>query len=247
MIAGALRPRYFCVNPRHCIACGCGIVGLCAGGAAGAQELHGYLSVVTDYVFRGVSQSDEEPTLQAGLDYTHARGFFAGVFAARTKFPDTPFGTNQGGVEIDGYLGYRRNAGRDWSWDVAAVRYEFPDSTNFDYSYNELAANLHFRDGLRIGTTFSNDADAFGGNGWTAEVELRRPLGDRFLLSGSLGHYALELAGWVDYQYWDLGVSAEAGAFTFDVRYFDSTSGAESFNDARLAGSRLVGSVSVGF
>ena len=227
--------------------CGCGIVWLCASASASAHELHGYLSLVTDYVFRGVSQSHEDPTLQAGLDYTHAKGLFAGVFVARTKFPDSPFATNQGNIEIDGYLGYRRNAGRDWSWDVAAVRYEFPDATGFDYSYNELAANLHFRDVLRIGTTVSNDADAGGENGWTVEIELRRPLGDRFLLSGSLGHYALEQARWEDYRYWDLGVSAEAGEFTFDIRYFDSTSGIESFNDARLTGPRLVGSASVGF
>lgn len=235
------------MNPRHCIACGCGVVWLCVGGSAHAHELHGYLSFVTDYVFRGVSQSNEEPTLQAGLDYTHPTGLFAGAFVARTKFPATPFGSNQGEVEIDAYLGYKREAGPDWSWDVAVVRYEFADSTGFDYSYNELTANLHFRDILRFGATVSNDAEAGGENGWTAEIELRQPLGDRFQMSGSLGHYQLERAGWDDYQYWDLGVSAEVGAFTFDVRYFDSSSGADSFNHPLLTRSRLVGSVSVGF
>jgi hypothetical protein len=66
-------------------------------------------------------------------------------------------------------------------------------------------------------------------------------------LSGSLGHYELKRTGWDDYQYWDFGVSAVAGALTFDVRYYDSSNGAESFNDPLLTRGRLVGSVSVGF
>jgi uncharacterized protein (TIGR02001 family) len=235
------------VNPRHVIAFGCGVAWLLTGAPARAHELHGYLSFVTDYVFRGVSQSNEEPTGQAGLDYAHAAGLFAGVFVARTDFPDSPSGANQGQVEVDLYLGYKRAAGRDWTWDIAAVRYEFADSTGSDYSYNELVGNLHYRDILRFGATVSNDADAGGEGGWTAEVELRRPLGDRFQWSGSLGHYEHQRAGWEDYQYWDLGVSAEVGAFTFDVRYFDSSSGAQSYNDPLLTRARVVGSVSVGF
>lgn len=235
------------MNHLHCLACGCGIIWLCVGGSAHARELHGYLSFVTDYVFRGVSQSNEKPTLQAGLDYAHPGGFFSGVFVARTEYPARPFGSNQGQVEIDAYLGYRRETSPDWSWDVAMVRYEFADSTDFDYSYNELAANFHFRDILRFGATVSNDAEAGGEYGWTTEIELRQPLGDRFQMSGSLGHYELKQDGWVDYLYWDLGISTEVGAFTFDVRYFDSSSGARSFNDPQLTRSRLVGSVSVGF
>ena len=235
------------LNLRQCIACGCGIAGLLAGAPLRAHEFHGYLTLVSDYVFRGASQSNEDPTVQAGLDYLHPAGVFAGVFAARTEFPENPFGSNPGNVELDAYLGYGRAVGRDWSWDVAALHYDFPNSTGFDYSYDELAANLHFRDILRFGATVSNDAGGGGASGWTAEVELRRPLGERFQASGSLGRYAFERADWPDYFYWDLGVSAVAGAFTFDLRYFDTDGDEAGFAGASLTGSRLVGSVSVGF
>jgi hypothetical protein len=115
------------------------------------------------------------------------------------------------------------------------LRYDFPDSTGIDYSYDELAANLHFRDVMRVGVTASDDAGASRDSGWTAEIEMRRSFGDGYQLSGSLGYYGFGRADWDDYAYWDLGVSAVAGAFTFDLRYFD------------MIGSRLVGSVSVGF
>ena len=235
------------MNSRHCIACGCGVAWLLAGAPVRAHELHGYLTLVSDYVFRGASQSNEDPTFQAGLDYLHPGGVFAGIFAARTEFPGNSFGSNPGSIELDAYLGYSRAAGRDWSWDVAALRYDFPDSTGFDYSYDELAANLHFRDVLRLGATVSDDAGASNASGWTAEIELRRQLSDRFQLSGTLGSYEFERTDWSDYIYWDVGISATVGRFTFDVRYFDTDTGEAGFAGPELTRGRLVGSISLGF
>ncbi|MGH8251591.1 MAG: TorF family putative porin, partial [Steroidobacteraceae bacterium] len=227
------------MNPRHQSAVVLGLAWLAACAPARAHELHGYFTVVSDYVFRGVSQSEEDPTVQAGIDYLHPVGIFAGAFVARTDFPGSPFGSNPGAVEFDAYLGFGRASGGDWAWDVAALSYEFPESTGFDYSYQELAANLHFRDILRLGATVSDDAAASSASGWTVEIELRRPLGDRFQLSGSLGHCEFERTDWGDYRYWDIGVSTVAGPVTFDLRYFD-TSGdvAASFLDPSLARAR---------
>ncbi len=242
-----MRLRYVRVNFRHCIACGCGVAWLLAGAPVHAHELNGFLTLVSDYVFRGASQSNEDPTVQAGLDYLHPSGVFAGVFVAGTDYPENSYGSNAGSIELDAYLGYSQAAGRDWSWDVAAVRYEFPDSRDFGYSYFELAANLHFRDVLRLGATVSDDAGAGGESGWTTEIELRHSLGTRFQLSGTLGYYEFERTDWPDYLYWDAGVSAVTGRWTFDLRYFDMDNDTAGFAGPQLTGSRLVGSVSVGF
>ena len=72
-------------------------------------------------------------------------------------------------------------------------------------------------------------------------------LTDRYQVSGSLGHYEFERGDWDDYVYWDAGVSAVVGAFTFDLRYFDTSGDEAGYAGAQLTGSRLVGSVSVGF
>jgi len=242
-----VRLRDVGVNFRQSLARGCSVAGLLAGAPLHAHEFHGYATLVSDYVFRGASQSNEDPTIQAGVDYVHPGGVFAGAFAARTEFPENAFGSNPGSIELDAYLGYSRAAGTDWSWDVAALHYDFPDSRGFDYSYDEFAANLHYRDVLRVGATVSDDAGAGGASGWTAEVELRRSLGRGFQLSGSLGNYEFSRPDWRDYRYWDIGVSATAGYFTFDVRYFDTSGDEAGFAGPQLTGSRLVGSVSVGF
>ena len=242
-----MRLRVVGVNLRHGIVRICGILGLLAGGPLHAHEFHGYVTVVSDYVFRGASQSNEDPTVQAGLDYLHPSGVFAGIFVARTEFPENSFGSNPGSLEFDAYIGYSRALGRDWSWDIAAVHYDYPDSTGFDYSYDELAANLHYRDVLRLGVTASDDAAAGRESGWTAEIEASHSLTDRYQVSGSLGHYEFERTDWEDYVYWDLGVSAVAGAFTFDLRYFDTNGDEAGYAGPNLVGSRLVGSISVGF
>ena len=242
-----MRLRVVGVDLRQGIFRVCGVLGLIASGPLHAHEFHGYLTLVSDYVFRGASQSNEDPTVQAGLDYLHPSGVFAGVFVAHTDFPENAFGSDPGSIELDAYLGYSRAFKRDWSWDIAALHYDYPDSTGFSYAYDELAANLHYRDVLRLGVTASDDAGAGRESGWTAEIELSRSLSERYQVSGSVGHYEFERSDWDDYVYWDLGVSAVAGPVTFDLRYFDTNADEAAYAGPQLTGSRVVGSVSVGF
>ena len=211
-----------------------------------ANEPHAYPTVTSDYVFRGVSQSNGDPTIQGGVDYLHSSGVFGGLLAARIDYPRNAFGVDAGRVELDMYLGYGRALGRAWNWDAALLAYEYPDA-NFDRNYRELAGNLHYRDLARFGLTFSDDAAGGHASGWTAEVELRRPFGRRAQLSGSVGRYAFERSDWQDYLYWDVGVSATLGAATLDLRYFDTGNEAATFAGTTLTGARVVASVSIGF
>ncbi len=215
--------------------------------AAAAHELHGYLTFGSDYVFRGISQTSEGATVQGGIDYAHPSGVFAGLFIAHVDFPTRPFREDLRRVEFDGYLGYSHPVGDDLAWDAAVLHYGYPDSGAFDYSYQELAVNFHFRDVARLGATISENSLGGQSTGWTAEIELRRPLGSHARLSGSFGRYSFERRDWLDYFYWDLGVSTIAGPITIDLRYFDTSSEAASIAGTDLTGGRLVASLSVGF
>lgn len=226
--------------------CGCAACGASAAVAA-AEGLHGHLTLGSDYVFRGISQTTGDPTVQGGLEYARSSGIFAGLFLTRVDFPSTDFGEDVRRTEFDLYLGYQRDINADWAWDAALLHYDYPDSGAFDYSYEELAVNVHYRDLARFGLAVSDNAISGRSSGWSAEIELRRPLGARMQLSGSLGHYALQRADWRDYFYWDLGVSTTVLGVTADLRYFDTDGGAQSFSDAALSRARVVVSLSVGF
>jgi uncharacterized protein (TIGR02001 family) len=241
--AATVRPvRRFLLDARCFV-----LLALAGAGAAHADEFHGYATATTDYVFRGISQSNEGPSLQAGLDYASPGGFFAGLFVAGIDYPETRFRADSGNVEWDGYVGYSRPAGRDFAWDIALIHYDYPQSEADDTSYQELGFNLHYRDVARFGVTASDDARSSGASAWTAELELRLALGGHFLASGTLGHYAFSRSDWRDYRYFDLGLSATRGAWTFDLRWFGTSDEAESIAGPRLTRDRVVASVSIGF
>jgi len=227
--------------------CGAVLCLISASVGAAAGEFHGYLTAGTDYVFRGVSQSNEDPTLQGGLDFAHAGGFFAGLFAAGIDYPETPFRPDPGNFELDAYLGFARPAGRDFAWDVALIHYQFLESAAQNDAYQELGFNLHYRDVARLGLTASDDARTGGSSGWTVELELRQPIGQDFQVSGTLGRYTFARSDWRDYLYWDAGVSSVVGPVTLDLRYYDTSDEAETLAGPRLTRGRVVASLSVGF
>jgi uncharacterized protein (TIGR02001 family) len=222
-----------------------GLISASTGAVAG--ELHGYVTAGTDYVFRGVSQSNEDPTLQGGLDYAHAGGFFAGLFAAGIDYPTIPLRPDVGNVELDAYIGFARPAAGDFAWDVELIHYEFLESEAQNHGYQELGFNLHYRDVARFGLTASDDARTGGSSGWTAELELRRPIGRHLQVSGTFGRYAFARDDWRDYLYWDAGVSSELGPVTLDLRYYDTSDEAQTLAGRRLTAGRVVASVSIGF
>lgn len=83
------------------------------------------VGVVSDYLFRGVSQSKGGAALQGGVDYSHASGLYAGVWASTITWVKQYLG--KGGTEIDLYGGYKNTfAGGDWNYDVGLIAYNYP-------------------------------------------------------------------------------------------------------------------------
>jgi uncharacterized protein (TIGR02001 family) len=62
----------------------------------------GNIGVVSDYYFRGISQSWHKPTVQGGMDITHSSGFYAGIWGSGV----TPNTYPDANTEIDVYAGF---------------------------------------------------------------------------------------------------------------------------------------------
>lgn len=87
----------------------------------------GNLSLTSDYVFRGVSQTNEGPALQGGLEYAHESGFYAGAWGSNISWlSDIPGDDISSSLEVDGYAGFRRKAGEHITWDVGVLQYWYP-------------------------------------------------------------------------------------------------------------------------
>jgi uncharacterized protein (TIGR02001 family) len=81
------------------------------------------VGVVTDYRYRGISQSRLKPALQGGVDFAHKSGFYLGTWASTIKWiKDAGGGAS---VEWDIYGGYKGTVG-DFGYDVGVLRYQYP-------------------------------------------------------------------------------------------------------------------------
>ena len=79
--------------------------------------------VVSDYRYRGISQSRLQPALQGGVDYTDKSGFYVGAWGSSIKWIKDA-GASAGSVEVDLYGGYKGAVG-DLAYDVGFLRYEY--------------------------------------------------------------------------------------------------------------------------
>lgn len=97
---------------------------------ASPHTFTGNLSLVTDYRFRGISQTYGLPAVQGGFDYAHASGFYAGTWASNVySTAGNGIGTsytNGAGLEWDFYGGYKFEVAPELTLDVGALYYYYP-------------------------------------------------------------------------------------------------------------------------
>lgn len=78
---------------------------------------------VSNYVFRGVTQTDEDPALQLSIDWTQDL-FYASLWGSNVDF-GPEYDAN---VELDVVVGFAGEIGDDWRWDVGTTWYLYPGS-----------------------------------------------------------------------------------------------------------------------
>jgi uncharacterized protein (TIGR02001 family) len=86
------------------------------------------VGVVTDYRFRGISQTSFGPALQGGVDYSHKSGVYVGAWASNIKWIEEFGGAKDGSLEIDLYGGYKGSIADDLSFDVGLITYQYPNN-----------------------------------------------------------------------------------------------------------------------
>jgi uncharacterized protein (TIGR02001 family) len=125
-----------------------------AGGGRAADGLSGSLGVTTDYVHRGVSQSAGHAAVQGSLVYWHPTGLYAGAWGS-TLHAATPYaypatvGSRTADVEVDLFAGFGKPVGTDWTMDLKAVAYLYPnDPAPVNYDYLEIAVGAAWRQRL---------------------------------------------------------------------------------------------------
>jgi len=101
--------------------------------APAAASIAYNVGVVTDYRYRGISQSRLKPALQGGIDYTNPNGVYLGTWASTIQWVKDAGGKSD--AEIDLYGGYKGEISKDVSYDVGGLYYLYT-SNNLNPSAN---------------------------------------------------------------------------------------------------------------
>jgi uncharacterized protein (TIGR02001 family) len=227
------------------------------------------IGVTSDYVFRGISQSDNDPALQGGLDVTYGI-LYAGVWSSMVDFADAP----PANAEVDWYGGIRptwQSPFGTMNLDFGAIYYSYPGADPSrvgiaDPNYWELKAGYSWsalHPSLVTGTTvyWSPEYFAHTGSVWTIETMAAwtAPKVGVFtpVINGVVGWEKGSLSDgfWVnqigtdnEYYYWNAGLALGVENMTFDFRYWDTNIGKDAGNicaGANLCDSRFVFSAKV--
>jgi uncharacterized protein (TIGR02001 family) len=190
------------------------------------------VTLASDYLYRGISQTGTNPAIQGGFDLTHASGVYAGVWGSSISWLGDA-GIANSGTEIDVYGGYRGAAG-DVSYDVGFLRYNYPGTygtaTKADTSeiygsvgYSIVSAKLSYSLGDLFGV-----ADAKGST--YMEVNASYPIADSGVTVGA--HYGKQkykgttvddAATYSDYK---LSVTKDFSGYVVGAAYSSTNAGA---------------------
>jgi uncharacterized protein (TIGR02001 family) len=226
------------------VAAFCVIASALTGVSHASAEWSGHVALTSEYIYRGLSWSDGNPALQAGVDYEHDGGFFGGLWASSVDLSNN---TGRRDIELDYYAGYHFPSESAFAVSAALVLYTYPDdSGNFDYDYAEALLTASFADNYSLEIGYTDDAYGFGTSSHHVEVRGNWDTPAGWVVSAGLGSNDLGDRAPSSYFYWDVGASARFSRLTLDLRWFDNES-EEGIVDRLGAGSKIVGTLSVAF
>ncbi len=244
----------------------CGAVGLALIAITGTAAADGYevaapaaadegrkftysfnIGATSDYVFRGISQTDNDPTIQGGIDLGYGI-LYAGWWASGLDFEA---GLNDAQVEMDWYGGIKPTWGKA-TFDLGVIYYTYPGSgpilplvTFPDLNYVELKAGVsgEIVKSLTAGATIYWSPDYFAETGsvWTFEgvaaytfhqVGVFTPA-----ITGTIGYQTSSdddysnFNGFSDYWYYNAGLALTVEKLTFDFRYWGTSNASNAVSD----------------
>jgi uncharacterized protein (TIGR02001 family) len=196
-----------------------------AASPAPAYELAYNVGVVSDYRYRGISQTRLQPALQGGVDLT-AGAWYAGVWASNIKWIKDLGPGSKGPLELDLYGGYKYEVNKNLTLDVGALSYVYP-SNNVVPNANTTEIYIGAASGPfsakyshAVTNTFGYPTSK-GSNYLEANVDYELVKGTN--LVAHIGRQSIKNNAAASYTDYKLGVTYEALGGKFAASYVDAS------------------------
>jgi uncharacterized protein (TIGR02001 family) len=156
---------------------------LATASAVHAGDFSATVTAASDYDFRGVTQSAQNPALQGSVDFAADTGFYAGIWASNVDFGDTTNDYNDANVEVDYYVGW--GGGEDITWDLGATYYTYVNAGGLNYPEYHGGLGWKYFDAK---VWYSPSYGGLDGNERYFEGNVAYPLPANFGLTGHVGY-----------------------------------------------------------
>jgi uncharacterized protein (TIGR02001 family) len=181
-------------------------------------------AATSEYLFRGISQTDDHPALQGSVGYSFSNGLYVGAWASNVDFGAADTETD---AEIDTYVGWNGDLSDSANLDVQLVRYNYvgePDGV--DYAYNELITKVTFVETYSVTLGYTNDYLNTSSDSFYGAVGGSWDVGGGYNLTAGLGYTTIQgpTDGYADYS---VGVNKDFGPVNIAVGYVGTDSEAE--------------------
>ena len=194
--------------------------GVAASAASAENEFTANVGVTNNYIWRGLTQSENVAAVQGGIDFAAGNGFYAGTWASNVSYaPGDVFS-----YEHDVYFGFSGEAG-DVSYDVGYLYYNYDEEAEFDFGeiygsigYGGFSATLNI-----LANTEADEGEGqdFGfGQAYYLSLDYGTEVGDGVELGFHVGYHDgdfNEAFNGVPGSYTDYNVSLAKNGFSFMI------------------------------
>ena len=194
-------------------------------------------AITSDYVFRGASQTEEDPAFQIGADYSFGAGFYVGAWASNVDF-----GAGGPDAEVDTYIGWNTDLSEAWNLDLMLNRYNYIGQEDYvgDLEYTEFLATAALNETYSFTFGYTNDVFASGEDGFYYAAAGEWDVGKGFSLGAGVGYNTFdEATGYEDYMDYSVSLGRDFGPVNASLSYFGTDSEGE-FNFGENGDDRIV-------
>lgn len=205
-------------------------IGACVAMGASAQILAEGLSanigVASNYMWRGTTQTLDDPAVSGGVDYSMDNGLSVGTWASNVDF-----GGGKPNYEWDLYGSYGGEIG-SFGYEVNGIYYAYPDA-NGDADFAEVGVSASmdmFSLGLQYTVWGEVDNGPFDSGDIYYYASLELPLPQDFGIGATVGAYDFDEGE--DYYHWTVSLSKDVGDFgSFSLNYDQNDGGDDNGYD----------------
>jgi uncharacterized protein (TIGR02001 family) len=177
------------------------------GEAKSPYTLTGNVGLFSQYIFRGLTQTNREPAIQGGFDFSHASGFYLGNWNSNISWLTDSQAYKSSSIEMDFYGGYRNTFplfGQEFSYDIGTLYYAYPGNISKTFLGGQCCASANTWEGyfslgwkwITFKNSFSLMSNTFGTRNsagtWYGDLTAAYPIED----------YGVTLIAHVGYQYY---------------------------------------------